>query len=145
MAHVVITRPSEDLNRYLVDKFYPSAKQAKQTFFESIDLTAYKASAKCVSFCTSESRLPLWVRVFAMRNYEILNGDTGYRVTWNEHNGSNSPYKCERIVILYSLPMKAQKINLLRSLFLYQLDDSLSRENYTRNGVWMSPLFYCIQ
>lgn len=73
-AHVLITRPSEDLNRYLVDKFNPSTKQTKQTLFESIDLTAYKASAKCVSFCTSESRLPLWVRVFATRYYEILNG-----------------------------------------------------------------------
>lgn len=31
--------------------------------------------------------------------YEILNGDTGYRVTWNERNGSNSPPKCEKIVI----------------------------------------------
>lgn len=58
-AHVVITRPSKDLNRYLVDKFSPSTKQTKQTLFESIDLTAYKASAKCVSFCTSESKLPL--------------------------------------------------------------------------------------
>ena len=77
-AHVVITRPSEDLNRYLVDKFNPSTKQAKQTLFESIDITAYKASAKCISFCTSESRLPLSVRVFATRYYEILNGDTGY-------------------------------------------------------------------
>ena len=73
-AHVVITRPSEDRNRYLVDKFNPSTKQAKQTLFESIDLTAYKASPKCVSFCTSESRLPLWLRVFATRYYEILNG-----------------------------------------------------------------------
>lgn len=98
-AHVVITRPSEDLNRYLVDKFNPSTKQAKQTLFESIDITAYKASAKCVSLCTSESRLPLRIRVFATRYYEILNGDTGYRVTWNELNGSNSPSKCLKIVI----------------------------------------------
>ena len=30
-AHVVITRPSKDLNRYLVDKFKPSTKHAKQT------------------------------------------------------------------------------------------------------------------
>lgn len=72
-AHVVITRPSEDRNRYLVDKFNPSTKQAKQTLFQSIDLTAYEASPKCASFCTSESRLPLWVRVFATRYYESLN------------------------------------------------------------------------
>ena len=56
-AHVVITRPSEDRNRYLVDKFNPLTKQAKQTLFESIDLTAYQPSPKCASFCTSESRL----------------------------------------------------------------------------------------
>lgn len=72
-AHVVTTPPSEDRNKYLVDKFNPSTKQAKQTLFQSIDLTAYEASPKCASFCTSESRLPLWVRVFATRYYESLN------------------------------------------------------------------------
>ena len=72
-AHVVITRPSENRNRYLVDKFNPSTKQAKQTLFQSIDLTAYEASPKCASFCTSESRLPLWVRLFATRYDESLN------------------------------------------------------------------------
>ena len=69
----MITRPSENRNRYLVDKFNPSTKQAKQTLFQSIDLTAYEASPKCASFCTSESRLPLWVRVFATRYDESLN------------------------------------------------------------------------
>ena len=72
-AHVVITQTSEDRNRYLVDKFNPSTEQAKQNLFQSIDLTAYEASPKCASFCTSESRLPLWVRVFATRYYESLN------------------------------------------------------------------------
>ena len=56
-AHVVITRPSEDRKRYSVEKLNSLTKQAKQTLFESIDLTAYEASPKCASFSTSESRL----------------------------------------------------------------------------------------
>ena len=139
-AHVVITRPSEDRNGYLVDKFNPSTKQAKQTLFQSIDLTAYEASPKCASFCTSESRLPLWVRVFATRYYESLN-QTNIMDPTPPHMPVQMWEDCNTFI--------GYRRKLRRSTccdhYFCQVEDSLSRENYTRNGVWMNSLFYCIQ
>ena len=98
-THMVITQPSEDLNRYPVDKCNPPTKEAKQALFESINLTVYKASAKCSSLCTSKSWLLLWIRVFAARYYTILNSDSGYKFTWYEQDGYTCLSKCEKIVI----------------------------------------------
>ena len=51
-----ITQPSQDLNRYIVDNFHLPAAKSKNAPFESIDLTIYRPSAKCVAFSTSEDR-----------------------------------------------------------------------------------------
>ena len=47
---VRITQPSKDLNRYLVDKFHLPTAKSKSAPFESIDLSIYKPSAKCLKF-----------------------------------------------------------------------------------------------
>ena len=47
---VRITQPSKDLNRYLVDKFHLPTAKSKSAPFESIDLSIYKPSAKCLAF-----------------------------------------------------------------------------------------------
>jgi len=72
-AHtVVVTQPSVDLNKYLVDKLHPPTTTAKPALFESIDLSIYQPSARCAAFCTSESRLLRWIHVFQHRYYEYL-------------------------------------------------------------------------
>ena len=58
-SHVRITQPSKDLNRYLVDKFHLSTAKYKSVPFESIDLSIYKPSTKCLAFLASENRLLL--------------------------------------------------------------------------------------
>ena len=68
---VRITKPSKDLNRYLVDKFNQSTGKSKNAPFEAIDLGIYRPSAKCLAFSTSEDRLLLWVTAFLYRYYEI--------------------------------------------------------------------------
>ncbi len=40
-SHMVITQPSTDSNRYLVDKFNNTATKSKQAPFESIDINLY--------------------------------------------------------------------------------------------------------
>ena len=57
--HVQVTQPSKDLNRYLVDKFHLPATKSKNAPFETIDLSIYRPSAKCLAFSTSEDRLLL--------------------------------------------------------------------------------------
>ena len=97
---VVVTQPSADLNKYLVDKFHPPTTSAKPALFESIDLSLYQPSAKCAAFLTSESRLLRWIRVFKTRYFEYLNSDaTGYKAVWKEQEAYSSPSKCEKIVI----------------------------------------------
>ena len=100
-AHtVVVTQPSVDLNKYLVDKFHPPTTTAKPALFESIDLSIYQPSARCAAFCTSESRLLRWIHVFRHRYYEYLNGEsTGYKAIWKEQEAYSSPPKCEKIVL----------------------------------------------
>ena len=66
-SHVYLTQPSDDLNRYMVDKFHPPTAKSKQVPYESIDLSVYKPSAKCLGFTTSECRLLHWITTFARR------------------------------------------------------------------------------
>ena len=81
-CHVRITKPSSDLNRYIVDKFHPPTAKAKPVPFESIDLSIYRPSARCLAFCASEDRLLFWITAFAQRYYELLSRQaTGYKVT----------------------------------------------------------------
>ena len=53
-SHVYFTQPSDDLNSYMVNKFHPPMAKSKQVPHESIDLSLYKPSAKCLGFTTSE-------------------------------------------------------------------------------------------
>ena len=100
ISHMVITQPSTDLNKYVVDKFHPPTTTCKPALFESIDLSLYQPSARCAAFCTSESRVLRWIRVFTNRYYDHLNGGaTGYKTTWKEQEAYSSPSKCEKIVI----------------------------------------------
>ena len=49
-SRVYLTKPSDDLNRrYMIDKFHPSTAKSKKVPYESIDLSVYKPSAKCLS------------------------------------------------------------------------------------------------
>lgn len=97
---VVVTQPSADLNKYLVDKFHPPTTTAKPALFESIDLSIYQPSARCAAFCTSESRLLRWIHLFQHRYYEYLNSEsTEYKTIWKEQEAYSSPSKCEKIVI----------------------------------------------
>ena len=100
ISHMVITQPSTDLNKYLVDNFHPPTTTSKPALFESSDLSLYQPSARCGAFCISESRLLRWIRVFTNRYYDHLNGGaTGYKTTWKEQEAYSSPSKCEKIVI----------------------------------------------
>ena len=95
-----VTKPSTDLNRYIVDKFHPPTARAKQVPFESIDLSIYKPSARCLAFCTSEDRLLFWITALTQRYYELLTRQTmGYKITWKEQDGYSSPSKCDKLVI----------------------------------------------
>ena len=99
-SHVRITQPSLDLNRYIVDKFHPTSAKSKHAPFESIDLSLYKPSARCLAFCTSENRLLFWITAFAQRYYELLTRQSaGYKVIWREQDGYSSPSKCDKLVI----------------------------------------------
>lgn len=94
------TQPSED--RYIVDKFRPPASKSKKVPFESIDLSIYKPSAKCLAFLTSEKRLPLWIAALRYRYCEIIGKKAEYEVTWEEQNTEDSPSskpKCGKISI----------------------------------------------
>ena len=53
-SHVYLTQPSDDLNRYMADKFHPPMAKSKQVPHESIELSVYKPSGKCLGFTTSE-------------------------------------------------------------------------------------------
>ena len=106
-CHVRVTKPRTDLNRYIVDKFHPPTAKAKQIPFESIDLSIYKPSARCLAFCTSEDRLLFWITAFAQRYYDkrsrqapdITRQAARYKVTWKEQDGHSSPSKYDKLVI----------------------------------------------
>ena len=51
-SHVYLTQPSDNLNSYMVNKFHPPMAKSKQVPHESIDLSVYKPSAKCLGFTT---------------------------------------------------------------------------------------------
>ena len=89
-----------DLNRYMVDKFHPPTAKSKQVPYESIDLSVYKPSAKCLGFTTSECRLLHWITTFGQRYHSLLTGNaSGYKVIWKEQDNNHSASKCDKIVI----------------------------------------------
>lgn len=96
-ASMVDMKPCDDLHRYLVDKFHSSTK-SKSVLFEAIDFSAYKTAAKVVSFVTSEDRLLLWIKTFAVRYFDHLNV-MGYRVTWQEQESHSCPTKSDKIIM----------------------------------------------
>lgn len=99
-SHVRVMKHGSDLNRYVVDEFHPPTAKAKQVLFESIDLSIYRPSARCLALCTSEERLLFWITAFAQRYFELLPRQAaGYKVTWKEQDGYNSPSKCDKLVI----------------------------------------------
>ena len=99
-SHVYLTQPSDDLNRYMVDKFHPPTAKSKQVPYESIDLSVYKPSAKCLGFTTSECRLLHWITTFGQRYHSLLTGNaSGYKVIWKEQDNNHSASKCDKIVI----------------------------------------------
>ena len=87
-ASVVNMKPCDDLHRYLVDKFHSSTKSK----------SAYKSAVKVVSFVTSEDRLLLWIKTFAVRYFDHLNV-MGYRVTWQEQESHSCPTKSDKIIM----------------------------------------------
>ena len=86
----------EDLHRYLVDRFH--ATKSKAVLFEEIDLSTNKPNAKVVSFKTSEDRLLLWIKTFAIRYYKYLN-TVGYRVSWQEQECYSCATKSDKIIL----------------------------------------------
>ena len=120
-CHVRVTKPSTDLNRYIVDKFHPPTARAKQVPFESIDLSIYKPSARCLAFCTSEDRLLFWITAFAQRYYELLTRQTaGYKITWKEQDGYSSPSKCDKLVIhlVETTPSSEEEVLVTITVFI---------------------------
>ena len=100
LCHVRVTKPNTDLIRYMVDKFHLPTATAKQVPFETIDLSIYKPSARCLAFCTSEDRPLFSITAFAQQYYELLTRQAvGYKVSWKEQDGHSSPSKCEKLVI----------------------------------------------
>ena len=97
--HVQVTQPSKDLNRYLVDKFHLPATKSKNAPFETIDLSIYRPSAKCLAFSTSEDRLLLWITAFQYRYHELTGNAAEYKVTWEEQDSPSSASKCDKIII----------------------------------------------
>ena len=90
---------SKDLNRYLVDKFHLPATKSKNAPFETIDLSIYRPSAKCLAFSTSEDRLLLWITAFQYRYHELTGNAAEYKVTWEEQDSPSSASKCDKIII----------------------------------------------
>ena len=97
--HVQVTQPSKDLNRYLVDKFHLPATKSKNAPFETIDLSIYRPSAKCLAFSTSEDRLLLWITAFQYRYHELTGNAAEYKVTWEEQDSPSATSKCDKIII----------------------------------------------
>ena len=99
-SHVYLTQPSDDLNSYMVNKFHPPMAKSKHVPHESIDLSVYKPSAKCLGFTTSECRLLHWITTFGQRYHSLLTGNaSGYKVIWKEQDNNHSASKCDKIVI----------------------------------------------
>ena len=96
---VQATQPSKDLNRYLVDKFHLPATKSKSAPFETIDLSMYRPSAKCLAFSTSEDRLLLWITAFQYRYQELTGNAAEYKVTWEEQDSPSATSKCDKIII----------------------------------------------
>ena len=96
---VQVTQPSKDLNRYLVDKFHHPATKSKSAPFETIDLSIYRPSAKCLAFSTSEDRLLLWITAFQYRYHELTGDAAEYKVTWEEQDSPSATSKCDKIII----------------------------------------------
>ena len=96
-SSMVDMKPCEDLHRYVVDKFHSSTK-SKTVLFEEIDLSTYKPTAKVASFQTSEDRLLLWIKIFAVRYFDLLNNN-GYRVSWQEQESYSCPNKSDKIIL----------------------------------------------
>ena len=96
-SSMVDMKPCEDLHRYVVDKFHSSTK-SKPALFEEIDLSTYKPTAKVASFLTSENRLLLWIKIFAVRYFDHLNNQ-GYRVSWQEQESYSCPTKSDKIIL----------------------------------------------
>ena len=95
-SRMVDMEPCEDLHRYLVDRF--NATKSKTVLFEEIDSSTYKPNAKVVSFKTSEVRLLLWIKTFALRYYEYLN-TMGYLVSWQEQESYSCATKSDKIIL----------------------------------------------
>ena len=93
---MVDMEPCEDLHLYLVDRF--NATKSKTVLFEEIDSSTYKPNAKVVSFKTSEVRLLLWIKTFALRYYEYLN-TMGYLVSWQEQESYSCATKSDKIIL----------------------------------------------
>ena len=83
--HMRITQPSKHLNRYLVDNFHLPAAKSKNPPSESIDLSIYRPSAKCVTFSTSEDRLLPWITAFHYRFYELTGNAADYRRSYERN------------------------------------------------------------
>ena len=112
---VRVTKPSRDLNRYIVDKFHPPTAEPKQFPFELINLSIYKPSARClIAFCTSEDRLSIILDycirttiLWALSRPDKQRGIKSHKVkiwhTGHSFSGNNSYFRRRGISSDYSL------------------------------------------
>ena len=82
-----------------MDKFHLPTTKSKNAPFETIDLSIYRPSAKCLAFSTSEDRLLLWITAFQYRYHELTGNAAEYKVTWEEQDSPSSASKCDKIII----------------------------------------------
>ena len=130
-SRMVDMEPCEDLHRYLVDRF--NATKSKPVLFEEIDSSTYKPNAKVVSFKTSEDRLLLWIKTFALRYYEYLN-TMGYLVSWQEQESYSWQQRATKLSYTSLRPTSKMKNNLSLFLYLFQLAASWFKERNLPNG-----------
>lgn len=115
-SRMAIMQPCDDLHRYLVDKFHVT--KSKTVLFEEIDLSTYKPTAKVASFSTSEDRLLVWIKTFAIRYYNHLN-TMGYRVSWQEQESYSCPTKSDKIILhIYALEDNNEEQIITLSIFI---------------------------
>ena len=93
-CHVRVTKPSTDLNRYIVDKFHPPKTKAKQFPLESIDLSIYKPSARCLGKRSALQKIDYYFGLLHSHKDTMSS-----KVTWKEQDGHSSPSKCDKLDI----------------------------------------------
>lgn len=85
----------EDLQKKYVIKSFDSRKGKQNKLKEEeIDLSLYKASARCAAFLTSENRILFWVKALQDQYLDALDSNDDYHIKWIDHaNDDASAFK----------------------------------------------------